>query len=232
MKRVIFVTFGFRGWAFYERSGGADFVPAGPQMASAEATGSSLIASANAATSSSSLVTAAVANAARKSETSATPFAQKAQAPEAVATRVALNLTTLSDLPQANNSMVQKAVATSDDRAGAKVVKAKVVNATPMIQNASYSVTTASAPVVVPSLINSNDNSATYVSTTQTDIRKVNGTRVNVRGGPGTDFGVVGKLAKGDAVEVVEDNGAGWVRFRSVEGAESGWMADFLLSNG
>ena len=145
---------------------------------------------------------------------------------------MALNLTTLSDLPQANNSMVQKAVATSDDRAGAKVVKAKVANATPMIQNASFSVTTANAPVVVPSLINSNDSNATYVSTTQADIRKVNGTRVNVRGGPGTDFGVVGKLAKGDAVEVVEDNGAGWVRFRSVDGAESGWMADFLLSNG
>ena len=42
----------------------------------------------------------------------------------------------------------------------------------------------------------------------------------------------VGKLGKGDAVEVIEDNGAGWVRFRSVDGSESGWMADFLLSNG
>ncbi|WP_304951371.1 SH3 domain-containing protein, partial [Sulfitobacter sp.] len=49
---------------------------------------------------------------------------------------------------------------------------------------------------------------------------------------PGTNFGVVGKLGKGDAVEVIEDNGAGWVRFRSVDGSESGWMADFLLNNG
>ena len=78
----------------------------------------------------------------------------------------------------------------------------------------------------------STDNGTTYVSTTQADIRKVNGTRVNVRGGPGTNFGVVGKLGKGDAVEVVEDNGAGWVRFRSVDGTASGWMADFLLNNG
>jgi hypothetical protein len=233
MKRFIFLTFGFMGWAFYEMSGGADFVPAGPQLAGSEAADSTLIASANAGTTSSSLVTAAAANAARKAESPITPFAQKAPARDDTATRVALNLTTLSDLPQANDAMVQKAVATPETRAGVKVVKAKTVNASAsMVQNASYSVTTSSTPVVIPSLINSGDNSATYVSTTQADIRKVSGTRVNVRGGPGTNFGVVGRLGKGDAVEIIEDNGAGWVRFRSVDGAESGWMADFLLSNG
>ena len=70
------------------------------------------------------------------------------------------------------------------------------------------------------------------VSTSQSDIRVVSGNRVNVRGGPGTNFGVVGKLGAGDTVEVIEDNGAGWVRFRSVNGQETGWMADFLLSSG
>lgn len=236
MKRFIFLTFGFMGWAFYEMSGGANFVPAGPQMAGSEASTSTLIASANAGTASSSLVTAAAANAAnaaRKVESPITPFAQKAAARDDTVTRVALNLTTLSDLPQANDAMVQKAVATPTDRAGAKVVKAKVVNnPTAMVQNASYTATTPNAPAVIPSLINSSDNGATFVSTTQSDIRKVNGTRVNVRGGPGTNFGVVGKLGEGEAVEIVEDNGAGWVRFRSVDGTESGWMADFLLSNG
>ena len=47
MKRFIFLTFGFMGWAFYEMSGGADFVPAGSQTASAEAAEAALIASAN-----------------------------------------------------------------------------------------------------------------------------------------------------------------------------------------
>ncbi|WP_339639393.1 SH3 domain-containing protein [uncultured Sulfitobacter sp.] len=231
MKRFIFLTFGFMGWAFYEMSGGADFVPAGPQMASSETAASALIASAEAGTTSSNLVTATAANAARKAESPITPFAERAPARDVTATRVALNLTTLSDLPQANDAMVQKAVATPADRAGAKVVKA-VSTSAPKVEKAAYSTTSANAPVVIQSLINATDNGTTYVSTTQADIRKVNGTRVNVRGGPGTNFGVVGKLGKGDAVEVVEDNGAGWVRFRSVDGTASGWMADFLLNNG
>ena len=230
MKRFIFLTFGFMGWAFYEMSGGADFVPAGPQMASAEAAEAALIAS---APPSSNLVTATAANAARKAESPITPFAERTPARDATATRVALNLTTLSDLPQANDGMVQKAVATPADRAGAKVVKAKAVSApAPKVEKAAYTTTSANAPTVIPSLIDGADSGATFVSTTQADIREVNGTRVNVRGGPGTNFGVVGKLGKGDAVEVIEDNGAGWVRFRSVDGSESGWMADFLLSNG
>ena len=230
MKRFIFLTFGFMGWAFYEMSGGADFVPAGPQMASAEAAESALIANANP---SSSLVTATAANAARKAESPITPFAERPPARDATATRVALNLTTLSDLPQANDGMVQKAAATPADRAGAKVVKAKAVSTpAPKVEKAAYTTPSANAPAVIPSLIEGADNGASFVSTTQADIREVNGTRVNVRGGPGTNFGVVGKLGKGDAVEVIEDNGAGWVRFRSVDGSESGWMADFLLSNG
>ena len=230
MKRFIFLTFGFMGWAFYEMSGGADFVPAGSQTASAEAAEAALIASANP---SSNLVTATAANAARKAESPITPFAERTPARDATATRVALNLTTLSDLPQANDGMVQKAVATPADRAGAKVVKAKAVSApAPKVEKAAYTTTSANAPTVIPSLIDGADSGATFVSTTQADIREVNGTRVNVRGGPGTNFGVVGKLGKGDAVEVIEDNGAGWVRFRSVDGSESGWMADFLLNNG
>jgi len=230
MKRFIFLTFGFMGWAFYEMSGGADFVPAGPQTASAEAAEAALFASANP---SSNLVTASAANAARKAESPIPPFAEGTPARDATATRVALNLTTLSDLPQANDGMVQKAVATPADRAGAKVVKAKAVSApAPKVEKAAYTTTSANAPTVIPSLIDGADSGATFVSTTQADIREVNGTRVNVRGGPGTNFGVVGKLGKGDAVEVIEDNGAGWVRFRSVDGSESGWMADFLLNNG
>ncbi|MFG6566128.1 SH3 domain-containing protein [Sulfitobacter sp. 1A13679] len=228
MKRFIFLTFGFMGWAFYEMSGGADFVPAGSQTASAEAAEAALIAS---ATPSSNHVTATAANAARKAESPITPFAERTPARDTTATRVALNLTTLSDLPLANDGMVQKAVATPANRAGAKVVKAKAVS-TPKVEKAAYTTTSANAPAVIPSLIDGADSGATFVSTTQADIREVNGTRVNVRGGPGTNFGVVGKLGKGDAVEVIEDNGAGWVRFRSVDGSESGWMADFLLNNG
>jgi uncharacterized protein YgiM (DUF1202 family) len=68
------------------------------------------------------------------------------------------------------------------------------------------------------------------VSEVGLDIRTVSGNRVNVRGGPSTNFSVVSKLIRGDAVEILEDNGNGWVKMRSVLTGEEGWMADFLLS--
>ena len=64
------------------------------------------------------------------------------------------------------------------------------------------------------------------------DVRSVTANRVNVRGGPGTNFDIVGKLERGDRVEILEDNGNGWVRFEAVDANESGWLADFLLGDG
>lgn len=61
------------------------------------------------------------------------------------------------------------------------------------------------------------------------DLRTVNGSRVNLRDGPGTGFGVLGTLARGTEVEVLEDPGAGWVRLQVVPEGQIGWIADFLL---
>ena len=63
-------------------------------------------------------------------------------------------------------------------------------------------------------------------------LRSVSGSRVNVRGGPGTDFNVVASLSRGDQVEVINDPGNGWVQMRPVSGGPTGWMADFLLTDG
>ena len=64
------------------------------------------------------------------------------------------------------------------------------------------------------------------------DIRAVTSNRVNVRGGPGTNFDIVGKLVRGAEVEILSDAGTGWVEMRSLDGQTIGWMADFLLSDG
>ena len=64
------------------------------------------------------------------------------------------------------------------------------------------------------------------------DIRSVTGNRVNMRGGPGTSFTVVGKLTRGQEVEILADPGDGWVRLRPLDGGSEGWMADFLLTSG
>ena len=247
MKRFIFLTFGFMGWAFYEMSGGAEFEPTSQRVARLQ--GSETTAVAEASSEASKIVTAAAENAARElrqREHREKVFAASSKADETRdVTRVALNLTTLSDLPRANDmAMVEKAVAKpamirtietrSDNNIGAKFIKASAT----VPQNAGYTVSSTNTPAIIPSLIDPNDTgevkttTSTQVSTSQYEIRTVNGNRVNVRRGPGTNFGIVGKLGAGDAVKVIEDNGAGWVRLRSVDGNEMGWMAEFLLSAG
>jgi hypothetical protein len=89
--------------------------------------------------------------------------------------------------------------------------------------------------IILPSLITGQGadhvSQVSYAETGQ-DLRLVTGNLVNVRGGPGTHFDVVGKLTRGAEVEVLAGNGDGWVEMRSVDGATLGWMADFLLSEG
>jgi len=84
--------------------------------------------------------------------------------------------------------------------------------------------------VILPSLIATTQS--TTIPDSIGDIRTVSGNRVNVRGGPSTSHGVVNKLTRGASVEILEDNGDGWVLMQPVDGGESGWIADFLLTSG
>ncbi|MFY0647836.1 MAG: SH3 domain-containing protein [Sulfitobacter geojensis] len=125
-------------------------------------------------------------------------------------TRVSLNLTTLGD------------VSSGADR---EIVP----------QNASLVTSSADTPAIIPSLIDPNDgvsNAVSIPTSAAADIRTVSGNRVNVRGGPGTDFGVVSRLVRGDEVKIIQDDGNGWVRFETLDGGTGGWMADFLLTSG
>lgn len=64
----------------------------------------------------------------------------------------------------------------------------------------------------------------------QADIREVTASRVNLRSGPGTGYPRVGGLSRGDAVEVIGDDGSGWVKLRVMESGRVAYIADFLLS--
>lgn len=83
--------------------------------------------------------------------------------------------------------------------------------------------------IILPSLIVSANDGNDLIDN---DVRTVSGNRVNVRGGPSTNYGIVSKLTRGVEVRILEDNGDGWVRMQPVEGGEAGWMADFLLTSG
>ena len=62
------------------------------------------------------------------------------------------------------------------------------------------------------------------------DLRFVDGDRVNMRGGPGTDYEVVGRLVRDDMVEILKDEGNGWLHLRDTASGQEGWMADWLVT--
>lgn len=62
------------------------------------------------------------------------------------------------------------------------------------------------------------------------DRREVLGDLVNMRAGPGTGFEVLARLSEGAAVEVLEEAGDGWLRLRVVATGETGFIADWLVS--
>lgn len=62
------------------------------------------------------------------------------------------------------------------------------------------------------------------------DIRIVTGTVVNMRDGPSTFYLAVGKLRQGDAVEILENPGEGWLKIRASDTGQEGWMADWLVT--
>lgn len=62
------------------------------------------------------------------------------------------------------------------------------------------------------------------------DLRAVAGSRVNMRSGPGTDYGVLDTLPRGTETEVLEVDATGWARIRVIGSGQIGWMAERLLT--
>lgn len=191
MKTFILLTFGFLGFAFYEMSGGSDFEPSTARL---DASISQEIEVEQVA----QIVTEppaplAIENTELLTEIESTPSV----------TRVALNLTTISDAEETVPAETP--------------VNALIIDSSDTPQ------------IILPSMIATTTTSS---DSFDSDVRIVSGNRVNVRGGPSTNYGVVNKLTRGAEVRILEDNGGGWVRMQPLDGGEEGWMADFLLTSG
>jgi hypothetical protein len=61
------------------------------------------------------------------------------------------------------------------------------------------------------------------------DIREVVATRVNMRAGPGTSHDIIERLSRGQSVEVLGNDGQGWLRLRTLPGDRVGWIAERLI---
>jgi hypothetical protein len=93
---------------------------------------------------------------------------------------------------------------------------------------------TPGAPVLIKSVATDaaiEDSVALALETQQAkDFRRVRGSRVNMRGGPGTSYSVLVVLARDSEVEVLRENGSGWVKLRDTDSGRIGWMAAKMLS--
>lgn len=209
VKRFILLCFIFLGIGFYELSGGDDFDPQDTRLAIIEAR--------------------QMREAARQDALPEPVFAATTPAPdvtpaveENVVARAQLNLVSFSAVVSEPEPEPTEVVDwASDDN---------IADTPEPVSIASLAETTAEErSIVFPGAVIGASSDAVA---TPSDIRKVTGSLVNVRSGPGTSFGVVTQLSQDAEVEVIDDSGTGWLELRPLDGGPSGWMADFLLSKG
>jgi len=67
------------------------------------------------------------------------------------------------------------------------------------------------------------------VETVEMQYWYVTGSRVNLRGGPGTSNSVIGQVSLGTEAEVLNDKD-GWYEIRLTDGSASGWIAGQFLN--
>ena len=218
MKRFILLTFGFLGWAFYEMSGGADFEPASVRMAATTPIEENVV--------SKDIVPDVITPKPKAVEE------RVAKIVPADTTQPGFDDAVKEDTAKAVN-VIRASLSLSSVEQAVRAAEAPLANEVMLVPvNAGSLTSSQDTPAIIPSLITPNDTGTVNVNSSSSgDIRSVAGNRVNVRGGPGTDFGIVSRLGRGDAVEIITDNGNGWVQMRPIDGGPVGWMADFLLTN-
>ncbi|CUH78952.1 SH3 domain-containing protein [Tropicibacter naphthalenivorans] len=184
MTRVILLTFGFMSWAWYELSGGADFVPGN--------NGVQLIA---------------------VYEPTETPEpVQENVQPQVARANMGSELTTFEGFAR------QQRVYEFDNAQPIKTVLAPVAaRAIP-------------AEAVIEQVAVRDQGKPGVTVASSIDYREVTGSRVNLRGGPGTSYNVVTQLLRGEEVEIMDETGDGWVKLRALDGNDIGWMSDSFLT--
>jgi hypothetical protein len=217
MKRFILMTFAFLGVGFYELSGGSDFDPDAARLSAME-TRQQLELARNEGRD----ISVAARNPSAKPP--ASPRAQDA----GPAPRTTLNLVSYDTVMTAGD----------DDRAAPPATSPLPVPA-PLATESGDAVDPDTRPIRVNVLDGAGtgitfaglSNAASSADVVMPrDIRIVTGTLVNLRSGPGTNYEVVDQLARDTEVEVISDQGNGWVELRAVDGQTTGWMADSLLT--
>lgn len=81
-----------------------------------------------------------------------------------------------------------------------------------------------------PAIATSNAAEQTAALPEPVTIRVVNVAAVNMRGGPSTGYEVIGRLTRGEPVQVLEEDASGWILVRLEGDGGEGWVAGRFLS--
>ncbi|WP_298844372.1 SH3 domain-containing protein [uncultured Roseobacter sp.] len=221
MKLFIVLVLGFLTLGFYELSGGADFDPVAARDAAVLDRLQEM----------SDNAPGPVTVAELPAKPVPAPALARQQDDGVTVTRAALNLTSFEDVVTEAVPATAAVIAPAEQKLNTASAEASVTPVVARGISLEAPEITADGDGTVPSLIFPGNTSASTDVSATPDVRTVAGDLVNVRGGPGTSYKVVNQLKRDAMVEIIAENGAGWVQLRPVDGSPAGWMADFLLND-
>jgi len=219
MKRFILITFAVLAFAFYEMSGGSDFQPRKPQLAEVRETTPS-------ASESSVVDTVTVRELVRQ------PVIAEAPAPADLTPEPSAPIDTARatpDRPAANPNLRQEIARERLGQVGQSLRQGLPLTADAPTQTLTLTSLERGVAGLGQVETQAPQQPADY-QTPRADIREITATRVNMRAGPGTNHSIVTRLNIGHPVEVLEDNGYGWLHLRSVQDDTIGWISAALVS--
>lgn len=232
MIRYILLSFAFLGWAFYEASGGAEFEP--HRMGARDADPVPKVATnpvANSVTDPVTLAaTAPVTSGLENTPTSYETLIALAIVPAIVPAVV--HIDSPADAPRVAPAVVQSSAAQAGLTIGASAAppvipmsevprpRSETILSTPQL-------TPATAKIDIARIEPATED---MPGISLADAREVRGSRVNMRAGPGTAYGVLATLTRGTKVEVLREPGNGWAKLRVMDSGQIGWMSARLLT--
>ncbi|WP_270726133.1 SH3 domain-containing protein [Shimia sp. Alg240-R146] len=205
MNKFVVVSLAVMAWAFYELSGGSDFEPKYRRDVVQAQTQNPLVSP----------------EPARITPTPIEPVVTQAAAVVPTVHRTSeAKIETVTATPASHASFLNVSAASAESFQTPKVASLSQTDSFAAPDTKIETQPTLAA-------LNSTD---VILDAPQKDLRAVRGSRVNLRGGPGTSFAVLGVLTRGQEVEVLRDEGKGWVKLRDQETGRVGWMAGKMLA--
>lgn len=214
MKRFILITFAVLAFAFYEMSGGSDFQPRRPQLAEVKETPAP-------AASTPAVDTVTVRELVRQPVIAETPKPTTSKPLQVAATR--------PERPAANPNLRQEIAKERLSQVGQSLRQGLPLVADAPTQRLTLTSLERGAAGLGQVETQAPRPPADYEAP-RADIREITATRVNMRAGPGTNHSIITRLNLGQPVEVLDDNGSGWLHLRSVQDDTIGWISAALVS--